>query len=89
MVRSVVIAEDVLVAFGIGVGVAENLWKALRCADNFFDGQSRAIPEKDTAFEQAVMVVKGFAEHRAFQKSDFTVLPDAALEAIKIVVDLH
>jgi len=60
MVRGVVIAEDVSVALGICVGVAENLGKALCRADNFFDGQPRAVPEKDTTFEQAVMVVKGF-----------------------------
>ena len=89
MVRGVVIAEDVSVALGICVGVAENLGKALCRADNFFDGQPRAVPEKDTTFEQAVMVVKGFAEHRSFQKPDLAVLPDATLETIKVVVDIH
>lgn len=75
MVRSVIIAKDTLIITKIGVCVINPHRVAQFCADDFIDVQKRAIPERNPAADQSVVVIRSQEGNWIFDFTDLRVLP--------------
>jgi hypothetical protein len=89
MMRSVVIAKNVLAPANIGVGIMHADRIAQFSADDFIKVQVGTIPEQDPTADQAVIVIRSQASEGFLDLADLNILPQATFDGRKVVVNSH
>ena len=89
LMGSVVVSEDTLTFSDIRIGVTHANRITQFRADHLVEVEIRGVPEKGSATEQPVLVIRGQTRDRFPNLAYMCVLAKAALDGCEIVVNGH